>query len=133
MDARCARTLGFAVASPRDAERSRGSQVSLTHAAAGGASHGYAIMQALIARGVIGDFRAGGTAPPTPERPHAPPDILQLRLHAAVPARFVDVWDAVDHLVQVMASGRISGARARFNQRAGGDVNFEADPRRLRQ
>ncbi len=36
---------------PRDAAR-RGSQVSFRH------SEGYAVMQALIARGVIGDFRA---------------------------------------------------------------------------
>lgn len=42
---------GLALASPRDGSR-RGSQVSFRHA------QGYAIMQALIARGVIGDFRA---------------------------------------------------------------------------
>jgi kynureninase len=39
------------LASPRDASR-RGSQVSFRH------KEGYAAMQALIARGVIGDFRA---------------------------------------------------------------------------
>ncbi len=39
------------LASPRDADK-RGSQVSFLH------KEGYAIMQALIARGVIGDFRA---------------------------------------------------------------------------
>lgn len=39
------------LASPRDGAK-RGSQVSFRHA------EGYAIMQALIARGVIGDFRA---------------------------------------------------------------------------
>jgi kynureninase len=39
------------LASPRDGSK-RGSQVSFRHA------QGYAIMQALIARGVIGDFRA---------------------------------------------------------------------------
>ena len=39
------------LASPRDPQ-ARGSQVSFRHA------EGYAIMQALIARGVIGDFRA---------------------------------------------------------------------------
>ena len=39
------------LASPRDA-RARGSQVSFHFA------HGYAAMQALIAQGVIGDFRA---------------------------------------------------------------------------
>jgi kynureninase len=43
--------FGFGLASPRDANV-RGSQVSFTH------EHGYAIMQALIERGVIGDFRA---------------------------------------------------------------------------
>lgn len=42
---------GLTLASPRDAAR-RGSQVSFAH------PEGYAIMQALIARGVIGDFRA---------------------------------------------------------------------------
>ena len=41
----------LSLASPRDPE-SRGSQVSFAFA------HGYAAMQALIARGVIGDFRA---------------------------------------------------------------------------
>ena len=39
------------LASPRDPQR-RGSQVSFRH------PQGYAVMQALIARGVIGDFRA---------------------------------------------------------------------------
>ncbi|NJS36960.1 MAG: kynureninase [Brachymonas sp.] len=43
--------FGLELASPRQASE-RGSQVSFTHA------HGYPIMQALIARGVIGDFRA---------------------------------------------------------------------------
>ena len=41
----------LALATPRD-HASRGSQVSFRHA------EGYAIMQALIAEGVIGDFRA---------------------------------------------------------------------------
>ena len=45
----CSR-YGVKLAGPRDAAR-RGSQVSLTHANA------FAIMQALIAQGVIGDFR----------------------------------------------------------------------------
>jgi kynureninase len=46
-----ARCPGLTLASPRDPAR-RGSQVSFHH------PEGYAIMQALIARGVIGDFRA---------------------------------------------------------------------------
>lgn len=41
----------LSLASPADPAR-RGSQVSFRH------PHGYAIMQALIARGVVGDFRA---------------------------------------------------------------------------
>jgi len=48
MEARCP---DLTLASPRDGGK-RGSQVSFRHA------DGYAIMQALIARGVIGDFRA---------------------------------------------------------------------------
>ena len=43
--------LGVGIASLRDGAR-RGNHVSLTH------PEGYRIMQALIARGVIGDFRA---------------------------------------------------------------------------
>jgi kynureninase len=71
---------GFGLASPREAAR-RGSQVSLTH------PDGYAIMQALIARGVIGDFRA--------------PDILRFGF-AGLYVRHVDVWDAVAALREVM-------------------------------
>jgi kynureninase len=106
-DERCA-PLGFAVASPRDA-RSRGSQVSLTQSEQG---HGYAIVQALIARGVIGDFRAGTAADA-----HGPalPDILRFGV-TPLYLRFVDVWDAVEHLVQVMASGEYR--EARFNKRS---------------
>ena len=72
--------LGLTVASPRDAER-RGAQVALRHA------EGYPIMQALIARGVIGDFRA--------------PDLLRFGL-APLYLRFVDLWDAVETLRQVL-------------------------------
>jgi kynureninase len=50
VEARCA-GLGLTLASPREAAV-RGGQVSFTH------EQGYAVMQALIARGVIGDFRA---------------------------------------------------------------------------
>jgi kynureninase len=72
------------LASPRDPAR-RGSQVSLAHPA-----HGYEIMQALIARGVIGDFRA--------------PEILRFGF-APLYTRFTDVWDAVDRLRAVLESG----------------------------
>jgi kynureninase len=54
------------------------------------ATGGYAIMQALIARGVIGDFRA--------------PDILRFGF-TPLYTRFVDVWDAVDRLEHVLTSG----------------------------
>ena len=74
---------GFRLASPRES-RLRGSQVSLAH------EHGYAIMQALIARGVIGDFRA--------------PDILRFGF-VPLYVRHVDVWDAVAHLKDVMHTG----------------------------
>lgn len=78
-DERCA-GHGFRVVSPRDASR-RGSQVSLAH------PEGYAIVQALIARGVIGDFRA--------------PDVLRFGL-APLYLGYADVWDAVEALVRVM-------------------------------
>ena len=73
---------GFGLATPREAEL-RGSQVSLTH------PEGYAIMQALIARGVIGDYRA--------------PDILRFGF-TPLYVGFVDVWNAVATLKDVMAT-----------------------------
>ena len=51
VEARCPGESGLALASPRDPAQ-RGSQVSFRF------ERGYAAMQALIARGVIGDFRA---------------------------------------------------------------------------
>ena len=114
VDERCA-PLGFACASPRDA-RARGSQVSLVYcpssASDDGASHGYAIVQALIARGVIGDFRAGTAADA-----HGPalPDILRFGF-TPLYLRFVDVFDAVEHIMQVMRSGEYR--EARFNKRS---------------
>ena len=71
---------GFRLASPRESKL-RGSQVSLSH------EHGYAIMQALVARGVIGDWRS--------------PDILRFGF-APLYVRHVDVRDAVAHLKDVM-------------------------------
>lgn len=72
--------LGLRLASPRDPKQ-RGSQVCFAH------DEGYAIMQALIARGVIGDFRA--------------PDILRFGF-APLYARFADVGHAVRHLREVL-------------------------------
>jgi kynureninase len=80
VEARCA-GFGLELASPRAATE-RGSQVALRH------PHGYPIIQALIARRVIGDFRA--------------PDLLRFGL-APLYLRFVDVWEAMDALRQVMA------------------------------
>ena len=74
---------GFRLVSPRAAER-RGSQVCLAHEQA------YPIMQALIARGVIGDFRA--------------PDVLRFGI-TPLYTRFVDLWDAVAALRMVMVRG----------------------------
>ncbi len=74
----------FGLASPRLAQ-DRGSQVALTH------PQGYAIMQAVIARGVIGDFRT--------------PDILRFGF-APLYVRFVDLWEAVRILKEVM-QGRL--------------------------
>lgn len=75
--------LGVAVASPREAKR-RGAQVALSHPQAS------AVMQALVARGVVGDFRA--------------PDLLRFGLHPLT-VRHVDVWDAVTVLREVLVAG----------------------------
>ncbi|WP_281262246.1 kynureninase [Acuticoccus kandeliae] len=78
VDARCGGALPLA--SPREADR-RGSQVSLH------CEMGYPVMQALIAAGVIGDFRA--------------PDILRFGF-TPLYTRFVDVFDAVEVLVDIL-------------------------------
>jgi kynureninase len=95
VDSRCA-SLGIRLVSPRDAEQ-RGSQVSLRldhplHDA------GYAVMKALIARGVIGDYRAGD-----PGQLQRSPHILRFGF-TPLYTRFVDVCDAVEQLVQVLQS-----------------------------
>ncbi len=94
VEARCA-NLGLTLATPRAAAE-RGSQVSFAHA-----DGGYAIMQALIARGVIGDFRA--------------PDLLRFGF-TPLYTRFVDVWDAVGAIEAVLVGGE--WREARFHQRA---------------
>jgi kynureninase len=82
VERRCA-GHGLELAAPREAGR-RGSQVSFRHPS------GYPIVQALIARGVIGDFRA--------------PDLMRFGF-APLYLRHVDIWDAVDQLVTVLDSG----------------------------
>ena len=89
--------FGLGLATPR-AHAQRGSQVCLTreHMAGGALGSGaFAIMQALIARGVIGDFRAGDGG--------VHKDILRFGL-TPLYIGFEDVWNAVEHLRQVLAS-----------------------------
>jgi kynureninase len=84
----------------------RGSQVCLTRAYdADGRSGAYAIMQALIARGVIGDFRAGDG------RQHR--DILRFGF-TPLYIGFEEVWQAVEQLGQVLDSGEWQ--QPEFNQ-----------------
>jgi kynureninase len=73
---------GVVVGSPREASR-RGSHVSLVHPSAG------KVVDALCERGVIVDFRR--------------PDVARFGF-APLYIRFVDVWDAVDHLAAVLVS-----------------------------
>ena len=82
MERECA-GCGLELASPSDPGR-RGSQVSYRH------PEGYAVMQALIRDGVIGDFRA--------------PDLLRFGFSPAC-VRFVDVWDAVARLRRILEEG----------------------------
>jgi len=70
----------FEVESPTDDEQ-RGSHVSLAH------TQGYAIMQALIARNIIGDFRA--------------PKTLRFGF-TPLYLRYVDLWDTVEALEDIM-------------------------------
>jgi len=72
----------FALASPRSAS-ARGSQVCLTH------PHGYPVMQALIDRGVIGDFRA--------------PDIMRFGF-APLYLRYADIAEAAHILAEVLTT-----------------------------
>ncbi|GGX46148.1 kynureninase [Saccharospirillum salsuginis] len=73
---------GFELVSPREPQQ-RGSQVSFAH------PEGYAIVQALIDRGVIGDYRS--------------PDILRFGF-APLYVQYVDLWGAVEHLADIMCN-----------------------------
>jgi kynureninase len=68
---------------PREHAR-RGSQVSFTH------PHGYAVMQSLIERGVIGDYRE--------------PEIMRFGF-TPLYTSYADVWDAVEILRDILDSG----------------------------
>jgi kynureninase len=99
VEQRCA-GHGLALATPRE-HAQRGSQVCLTRL-----DGAYAIVQALIARGVIGDFRAGDG------KKHL--DILRFGL-TPLYIGYEDVWNAVGHLRQVLETGEWQ--RAEFNQK----------------
>ncbi|KIH97384.1 kynureninase [Streptomonospora alba] len=78
------RSAGLDLVTPPEPDR-RGSQVALRH------PEGYPIVQALIARGVVGDFRA--------------PDVLRFGF-APLYLRYADVFDAASALVEVVRSGQ---------------------------
>ena len=82
MDQHC-REFGFACISPRERDR-RGSQLSFTH------EHAYAVMQAIIDRGVIGDFRQ--------------PNVLRFGF-TPLYLRHADIWDAVMIIRDAMLAG----------------------------
>ena len=131
MEERCA-GHGLALVTPRD-HAQRGSQVCLSRHAqsphappphgslppegavaalgrpGGGESGAYAIVQALIARNVVGDFRAGD--PPGQADGVVPmPDILRFGF-TPLYLGFEDVWNAVEQLRQVLESGEWQEAR----------------------
>jgi kynureninase len=90
VESRCAaHPLGLVT--PRDHAR-RGSQVGFTH------PHGYAVIQALIARGVIGDYRE--------------PAIMRFGF-TPLYTRFADVWDAVEILRDILDRADYDAAAAR--------------------
>ncbi|PMS32742.1 kynureninase [Trinickia symbiotica] len=81
VESRCA-GHALTLVTPR-AHAQRGSHVSFAH------PHGYEVMQALIARGVIGDYRE--------------PHVLRFGF-TPLYTRFVDVWDAVETLRDILAN-----------------------------
>ena len=93
---------GLGLATPRE-HAQRGSQVCITRK-----TGAYAIVQALIARGVIGDFRAGDGIPG--QYPH----ILRFGF-TPLYIGFEDVWKAVEHLRQVLDTGEWQ--KPEFNQK----------------
>ncbi|SAK50446.1 kynureninase [Caballeronia arationis] len=79
VEERCGK-FPLTLVTPREHEQ-RGSQASFEH------PHGYEVMQALIARNVIGDYRE--------------PHVLRFGF-TPLYTRFVDVWDAVEVLRDVL-------------------------------
>ena len=101
VEERCA-GHGLGLATPRE-HAMRGSQVCLTRT-----EGAYAIVQALVARGVIGDFRAGDGG----AGKHL--DILRFGL-TPLYIGFEDVWNAVEHLKQVLETAEWQ--KPEFNQK----------------
>ncbi|MBB4567033.1 kynureninase [Rhizobium leucaenae] len=88
VEAKCGQ-YGVVLETTRDSQR-RGSQVSFTH------SNSYEVMQALIERGVIGDFRAPAT----------------LRFgFTPLYVGYRDVWQAAEVLEDILSSGSWKDAR----------------------
>jgi kynureninase len=85
------REFGVTAVTPREHGR-RGSQVSLRMPSA------YEVTQALIARRVVGDFRA--------------PDLLRLGF-APLYLRYADAWEAMDQVRDVLATRAFDDARFR--------------------
>jgi kynureninase len=96
VEERCA-GHGLELATPREHAK-RGSQVCLTRR-----QGAYAIVQALIARGVIGDFRAAASTGAGPSDPRHG-DILRFGF-TPLYTGFEDTWNAVEQLRQVLESG----------------------------
>ncbi len=96
---------GLGLATPRD-HAQRGSQVCLTREHNAEGSGAFAIVQALIARGVIGDFRAGDGG--------IHKDILRFGF-TPLYIGYEDVWNAVEHLRQVLETAEWK--KPEFNQK----------------
>ncbi|MET0311172.1 MAG: kynureninase [Burkholderiaceae bacterium] len=105
VEERCA-GHGLGLATPR-AHAQRGSQVCLTRD-----EGAYAIVLALIERGVIGDFRAGD--PKGGDAKARMPDILRFGF-TPLYMGYEDVWNAVEHLRAVLESGE--WREPRFNRK----------------
>ncbi|RYX88978.1 MAG: kynureninase [Comamonadaceae bacterium] len=97
---------GLSLVTPREHSR-RGSQVCLSIG-----EGAYAIVQALIARNVIGDFRAG-TPAAEPGHP-ASSDILRFGF-TPLYLGFEDTWQAAVQLAEVLATGE--WRETRFSQK----------------
>ncbi|HEY0043586.1 MAG TPA: kynureninase, partial [Allosphingosinicella sp.] len=83
VEERCA-FFGLECISPRDPER-RGSHISFRH------PHAFELCQALIADGVIGDFRA--------------PDVVRFGI-TPLYLGYEDIWTAVERMRDILESGR---------------------------